>query len=83
MQKQKQVSLETANRYISRFGGYYESYWTHHDTNHVRGNLRLVSHNGATLAKVNTQFKPLPKCTIAGMFISLALEGKDEVTGVF
>ena len=80
--KKKQVNLDTSTRYIRRFGGYHEKYWVDYDKKHVLGKLRLLDRVENRIAEVDLlNIKPLPKSTIAGFVISLAVEGKSEFIG--
>ena len=78
----KHVSLTVSTRYIRRFGGFHEKYWMDYDKQHVLGRIRLLTKHEDCIAEVDIpNIKPLPKCTLAGFLISLALEGKTEFVG--
>ena len=82
MTEKKIVNLETSTRYIRRFGGYHEGYWVDYDKHHVLGKHRLLDKAENVIAEVEIpSIKPLPKSTLAGFLISLALEGQTEFIG--
>lgn len=67
------INLATSTRYIQRFGGSHEQYWTEHDRKHVIGRIRLQNKHGIVIAEINTNFKPLPKSTLIGHLIAMAI----------
>lgn len=69
----RKVSLETSTRYIRRFGGYHEQYWTEYDRKHVIGKIRLFNEDRLFIAEIDTNFKPLPKSTVIGHLIAMAI----------
>lgn len=80
--EKRQVSLKTSTRYIRRFGGYHEKYWVDYDKEHVLAKFRLLDTAENSVAEVEIpNTKPLPKSTLAGFLISLALEGQTEFVG--
>ena len=80
--EKKQVNLETSTRYIRCFGGFHEKYWVDFDKHHVLAKIRLLDTAENCLAEVEIpNTKPLPKSTLAGFVISLALEGQTEFIG--
>ena len=80
--KRKAVNLETSTRYIRRFGGYHEKYWVDFDKKHVLAKLRLLDTAENYIAEVEIpNTKPLPKSTLAGFLIGIALEEQTEFIG--
>ena len=80
--KRKSVSLEVSTRYIRRFGGFHEKYWIDYDKRHVLAKLRLLTKHEDGIAEVEIpNTKPLPKSTLAGFLIGIALEGQTEFIG--
>lgn len=80
--EKKQVDLDTSTRYIRRFGGFHEKYWVDYDKAHVLAKLRLLDRAENRIAEVDLpNTKPLPKSTLAGFLISLALKDKSEFIG--
>ena len=77
----REVPLEVSTRYIRRFGGFHEKYWVDHDKDHVLAKCRLLTKAEKKVAEVYIPTKPLPKSTLAGFLISLALEGETEYVG--
>lgn len=69
----RKVHIDISNRYIRRFGGSHEQYWTEHDRKHVISNFRLYNKHGIVIAEVDTNPKPLPKSTLIGHLIAMAI----------
>ena len=79
--EKKNVNLETSTRYIRRFGGYHEKYWVDFDKHHVLAKFRLLDTTANRVAEVEIpNTKPLPKSTLAGFLIGIALKGKASLS---
>lgn len=67
------VSLEVSHRYMQRFGGHQEQYWTEYDQKHVIATRRLFSKDRSFIAEVDTNPKPVPKSTTLGRLVAMAI----------
>ena len=68
------TTLEAATRYIRRFEGWYGREWIDYDENHVKCYFLLLDPNENPIAKVEIpSSKPLPKSTLLGHLIAMAI----------